>query len=307
MAAPRPTVSIVIPAYNQEKRIAATVASALGLRGAALDVVVVNDGSTDQTGAILDELAARHRELRIISQANRGVSAARNAGLRAVRGSHTLLLDGGDEVLPLDLTPLLTDADLHAFGVSETSINDETVLHEELPFRGTGLSYLKERQTSGTLMAVCWKYIYSTSFLRASGLAFTEGIVHEDMLFCVQSLVTAQRVEASNIMLYRYIREPGSITTSSSRKHTYYRLRSLDAVIRNLRPLHASHPNVGIDIFIVRCLRYSNVLAKRCGSKRLLPGTIRRRGEIACLRLAHTLRSGQPGLAIPPPPPVNQN
>lgn len=307
MAAPQPTVSIVIPAYNQEKRIAATVASALALRGAALDVVVVNDGSTDQTGAILEELAARHRELRIIRQPNRGLAAARNAGLRAVRGSHTLLLDAGDELLPLDLTPLLTDADLHAFGVSETGINDETVLHEESPFRGTGLSYLKERQTRGTLMSVSWKYVYSTRFLRASGLAFNEGIVHEDMLFCIQSFVAAQRVEASSVTLYRYIREPGSITTSSSKKHITYRLRSLDTVVRNLRPLHASHPDAGIDVFIVHCLRYSNVLAKRCGSKRLLPGTIRRLGEIALFRLAHTLRSGQPGLAIPPPPSVSQS
>ena len=87
-------VSVVIPTYNDEGTIAATVESALAQRfEAGFEVIVVNDGSTDGTRGILAKFGDR---IRVIDQKNSGVSAARNAGIRAASGEYIALLDGDD-------------------------------------------------------------------------------------------------------------------------------------------------------------------------------------------------------------------
>jgi glycosyltransferase involved in cell wall biosynthesis len=87
-------VSVVIPTYNDEGTISATVESALAQRfDAEFEVIVVNDGSTDGTRA---ELAKFGDRIRVIDQENRGVSAARNAGIQAAAGEYIALLDGDD-------------------------------------------------------------------------------------------------------------------------------------------------------------------------------------------------------------------
>jgi len=87
-------VSVVIPTYNDEGTIAATVESALAQKFAgAFEVIVVNDGSTDGTR---EKLAKFGDRIRVIDQANRGVSAARNAGIKAAAGEYIALLDGDD-------------------------------------------------------------------------------------------------------------------------------------------------------------------------------------------------------------------
>jgi glycosyltransferase involved in cell wall biosynthesis len=87
-------VSVVIPTYNDEGTIAATVGSALAQRfDGEFEVIVVNDGSTDGTRA---ELAKFGDRIRVIDQANLGVSAARNAGIQAAAGEYVALLDGDD-------------------------------------------------------------------------------------------------------------------------------------------------------------------------------------------------------------------
>jgi len=87
-------VSVVIPTYNNERTIAATVESALAQRfDRGFEVIVVNDGSTDGTLAVLKQFGDR---IRLIEQGNRGVSAARNAGIAAAAGEYIALLDGDD-------------------------------------------------------------------------------------------------------------------------------------------------------------------------------------------------------------------
>ncbi|HSZ22548.1 MAG TPA: glycosyltransferase family A protein, partial [Candidatus Sulfotelmatobacter sp.] len=88
-----PLVSVVVPVYNAERTLTATLDSALAQDFRDFEIVVVNDGSTDSTKAVLDMYAAR---VRVIDQSNRGVSAARNAGVRASSGQLIAFLDSDD-------------------------------------------------------------------------------------------------------------------------------------------------------------------------------------------------------------------
>jgi glycosyltransferase involved in cell wall biosynthesis len=91
-----PLVSVIIPAYNVEPYIAAAIESALEQTFGDYEIVVVDDGSTDRTGAIAAAYAARSARIRLVRQVNRGLSAARNAALREARGAFFALLDGDD-------------------------------------------------------------------------------------------------------------------------------------------------------------------------------------------------------------------
>lgn len=125
----RPRVTVVIPVYNKKEYVREAVLSAIGQRGAPrYEIVAVDDGSTDGSGEILDDLAREHPQVRVIHQRNRGVAAARNAGIAAGTGEYVCCLDGDDRIAPdflartvaaLDADPLLGIAytDMLAFGV----------------------------------------------------------------------------------------------------------------------------------------------------------------------------------------------
>ena len=94
------TVSVIVPAFNAEATIRRALNSALAQVGCSLDVVVVDDGSTDATCGLLADYAGR---IRVLRQANAGVAAARNAAIAVARGDFVAFLDADDEWLPAKL------------------------------------------------------------------------------------------------------------------------------------------------------------------------------------------------------------
>lgn len=130
-ASSRPKITVVIPVYNKNKYVRETILSVVTQRGAPpFEIIAVDDGSTDGSGATLDALRAEVPALRVIHQENRGVAAARNAGIMAGSGDYICCLDADDLIAPdflartsaaLDADPLLGIAytDMLAFGVDE--------------------------------------------------------------------------------------------------------------------------------------------------------------------------------------------
>ena len=99
-------ISVIIPAYNYAHLLPRALDSVLGQWAADVELLVVNDGSTDSTAEVLLDYAARYPQLQVISQANAGAAAARNHGIRQARGCYALLLDADDELLPEALASL---------------------------------------------------------------------------------------------------------------------------------------------------------------------------------------------------------
>jgi len=91
-----PRVSVVVPAYNVEPYVGAAIRSALGQRAVSLEVIAVDDGSTDGTRAVLQHLAAADPRLRVVFQGNQGPSGSRNAALALARGAYVGFLDADD-------------------------------------------------------------------------------------------------------------------------------------------------------------------------------------------------------------------
>src|SRR4051812_39458766 len=109
-----PMVSVIIPTFNREHCLAASVKSALEQKGsdgrnyASLEVIVVDDGSTDQTREMLQKTFSLDPRFKYVYQANGGVSAARNRGLREARGEFIAFLDSDDIWLPGKLVLQIT-------------------------------------------------------------------------------------------------------------------------------------------------------------------------------------------------------
>ncbi|MBS5462016.1 MAG: glycosyltransferase family 2 protein [Collinsella sp.] len=104
-------ISVIIPAYQAERTIERAVSSALSIPYDAIEVIVVDDGSTDGTAGILDAVAAGDHRVRLVRQENRGRSVARNKGFSISRGEWVMFLDSDDFLLPEAFDSMLERAE----------------------------------------------------------------------------------------------------------------------------------------------------------------------------------------------------
>lgn len=127
-------VSIILPVYNCEKYIGEAVESVLGQSASDWELIIVNDGSSDNSGEICQEFASRDSRITYIEQENKGVSAARNAGIGKARGKYVLFLDGDDKLFPNAVETLIgsaADVDLVVFGIQQSNGKALCAVEEE--------------------------------------------------------------------------------------------------------------------------------------------------------------------------------
>ena len=154
-----PTVSVVIPTYNRESVVGAAIDSALGQTHPSIEVVVVDDGSTDTT---LDVLSGYGDSIVVHRQENSGVAAARNAGIAASSGAVVMFVDSDEALLP-------EAAALHVMGLSGSS--DAVASMGDLILAspdGTNTSLLRERKVRPTMFRGLWmnpQDVVATRFL----------------------------------------------------------------------------------------------------------------------------------------------
>lgn len=233
-----PKVSVIIPMYNVEEYIAQTVDSVLGQADDQVEVVCVNDGSVDATLDIVRDIAQRDGRVTLLHQINKGQSAARNVGMQQAKGEFIIFLDGDDmleENTVATLYPQAVERELDVLYYDGKSIYDTPELEKAHPYYKTAYEYLAELPDVMTgrdlfcRMKDDRKYraspclgMYRKSYLLDKHLTFVEGIVHEDNLFSIQSLVQAQRVaHVTDQLLIRRVREGSTVTMKKTFMHIY--------------------------------------------------------------------------------------
>lgn len=218
------TFSIIIPAYNAEAFLAECLDSIAPQRGDDCEVIVVDDGSTDRTAAIL----AERPWLTVVSQSNRGMSAARNRGLQQAQGDYILFVDADDRLRPdalATLRPNLRGDDIICFGAEQLDMQTAKANDCRRPhFEGTmdGHEYMqRELLRPAAIHFVCiWQRAYRRLFLAEHGLCFNTGLRHaEDDLFTLQAMHYAQHVVQLDAVLYTYRVHPGGISRRPDPDH----------------------------------------------------------------------------------------
>ena len=204
-----PLVSIVMPCYQNGRTLARTVRSIQAQTEQSWELIAVDDGSSDDTLAVLTQLAQDEPRMRVIHQENGGVSAARNAGMEAARGTWLSFVDADDHLLPHALHHLLSLTDDQtdiACGAYVMRFRDEGGREEHHACADGDLQTVLESLLRGdsALNSMCAR-LYRTQLIREHGVRAPEGVkVGEDVLFNLDAFAAARAWRMSGETVYIY-------------------------------------------------------------------------------------------------------
>ena len=227
-------ISVIIPVYNIEDYLKECLDSIVNQSLDDIEIICVNDGSTDSSLDILKEYGNADSRVRIISQENKGIGGARNTALTSVKGEYVYFMDG-DDILELDALEKLynlaveRDVDFIMFKISNFNEDTGEIIDDEY----YSMPYLKERVGENSFsyddvsdmaldLCVC---PYGTFFRREfiEGMEFPEGLLFEDNVFFTHALFKADNVVFYDEFLYNRRRRSDS-THPKHRRELYYRI-----------------------------------------------------------------------------------
>ena len=260
-------ISIVMPCYNCEASLARTVRCVQAQTVSDWELIAVNDGSTDGTGAALDALAQTEARMRVIHQPNGGVSRARNVGMAAAKGEWLAFADA-DDWLDADMLETLLALD---DGRADILCGAYTIRHTDEGGREETLACAEgDRQTileslvrtDSTLNSMCAK-LYRAAMVREKGLCVPPDVkVGEDVLFNLDAFYAARAWKMTRCSVYGYDLGGDSAMTRAD-AHVYESakpmLRGITAFIRK-NGLQTALFRAHIDIYL-------RTLRKDCGKK----------------------------------------
>lgn len=220
----QPLISVIVPIYNVEQYLDRCLASICGQSYRNLQIICVDDGSTDGSPRIIAEWAAKDDRICVVSKENGGVSSARNAGLDAAKGEFVASVDSDDYLLPdiyeKAVTRLTPDCDMlvfHAKMVDEAGrvvnmhgkvLDNQNSLYFWLPQEGFyGKEWVEEHPISPCL----WDKFLRRAVIEKHNLRFADGLVYEDDAFIRMFTPHVQRFYSFPEVGYMYVQRDGSI------------------------------------------------------------------------------------------------
>ena len=217
-----PLVSVIIPVYNVEQYLRECVDSVINQTYRYIEIILIDDGSTDSSGNICEEYKSTDSRIRLIHQENHGLGYARNVGLREAAGKYIIFLDSDDYWELTALEDLVEEAeknDLQMIAFSARSFCDGIDHHKGPSYSHTvqnrivknGLESLSLSKLHREYYAQACLRFYRLDYLRENGFQFDEGIIHEDESFSFLAYIHADRVECFDERYYNRRYRPGSI------------------------------------------------------------------------------------------------
>ena len=230
-------ISVIVPSYNVEPYLERCVASIVGQTYKELEVILVDDGSTDGTGALCDQLALDDQRIRVVHKENGGLSDARNAGIDIAEGDFLSFIDGDDFIEPDTYECMINEiknpkVSIVADGFAYVSIDGKVTfsvsprrqcLTKEEAFKDvfSGRGYLTQSS--------CNKLFRRSLFER---IRYKKGIINEDMEILPRLLDISENIIVLDKVIYNYVIKPGSITTSSYSMKRYQAIKIEEEIYR---------------------------------------------------------------------------
>ena len=222
-------VSIIVPVYNVEKYLSFCLDSLVNQTFKDIEIICVNDGSTDNSTEVLEHYAGFDKRIKIINKENGGLSSARNAGLDAASGKYIAFVDSDDFVSHFLVERAYNfvqkkNADFAAFGF-------DYVVGNSLKLYESGFSFPKSlvgkcvyetdlnENFYTKIHPTAWCKFYSAKLIQNNNLRFCEDIIFEDIPFAAEVYLSANRMVYTNLPLYYYRAErQGSILSRRDEK-----------------------------------------------------------------------------------------
>jgi glycosyltransferase involved in cell wall biosynthesis len=211
-------VSVIVPVYNVAKYLPACIDSIVSQTLRDIEIICINDGSTDNCAKILEQYARRDSRILVITQANKGLSNARNTGIARAQGEYVGLVDSDDVVLPDFFEKLYTAAKKQDADIAVTNIR-------RFLFGRYKLKYSEENVYTGAQAKInvaniprcnyVWNKIYRRSALK---YCFTESIYYEDINWSIKVVYDANRLVTVPDTAYYYRKLSQSIMQKRSER-----------------------------------------------------------------------------------------
>ena len=247
-----PRASVIVPCWNVARWVENAVESVRRGTFADFELIAVDDGSTDETGAILDRLAKDDDRIRVVHQANRGLSGARNSGLDVARGEYVFFLDPDDSYVPEFLKWGIEEmarsgADCCIFPIRITDVgasepreeplrgdyrfdSNEAIRTQYLPrLIGYSTEHVRRWYAGTPLFANrelggVWRCVYRRELIERHHVRFDERIVlYEDAPFNCEYLLYARKMTCRPEPVYNYVLHAGGIVSNKNRATRVFR------------------------------------------------------------------------------------
>ncbi|QWI19513.1 glycosyltransferase [Bacillus wiedmannii] len=235
-------VSLIVPIYNVEEFLPRCLDSIIRQEYGNLEIILVNDGSTDQSGLICDRYAEKDERFIVIHKENGGVSSARNVGLNEVTGNYIGFIDPDDWIEPnmiIKLYELIVqyNADIAMCGyVKEDTQGLPLYKHDELSTK-----VLNKEETLNSILnpngfrGFLWNKLFSADLFYEKQIFFDENICFcEDLLFCCQAILNAKQVVYDSTPYYHYIIHDSNASKSNFSLKKLTALDSLENIVKLL-------------------------------------------------------------------------
>lgn len=248
-------LSIIIPVYNVEQYVEKCLTSCLtqNVPSDDYEIIVINDGTKDNSLSVIERVAKEHSNIRIFSQENQGLSMARNNGLDKARGDYVWFVDSDDWIEQNCLAEIIQkiyENDLDALTVVAANVYGDNIK------RRMEWGMIKEKIFTGRDFAmkigyiVCVPFtIYRRNFLLENKLSFMPNVFHEDSEFTPRAYYRIKKIGVYNDITYFVRQNPNSITRSVNPKKSFDLLkvaRSLYDFAKSTDKRYAKHVKRGI-------------------------------------------------------------
>ncbi|WP_105209486.1 glycosyltransferase family 2 protein [Streptococcus suis] len=221
-------VSIIIPVYNLEEYLEVSIPSILNQTYQNLEVIVVNDGSTDNSVDILEKYSA-DRRLKVYSQKNEGLSAARNLGLEKANGFYIYFFDGDDSLHPIAIEKCVevldkNNLDVFSFKSKDVFSKNDLQIYNQISmesacFQEVDFNYFTENVVNQDLIRYeMWTKVFRKDFL--VDIKFKVSQPFEDVYFNLELLNRKPKYFASNYVFHNYLKQRSGNTNTRSFSYT---------------------------------------------------------------------------------------
>ena len=252
-----PVISVVIPVYNVEKWLTECLDSVLAQDIEDMEIICVDDGSTDKSPEILKEYAERDGRIKIITKENEGVSLARNTGVREARGKYLYFMDSDDIIVNGALKLCIDDMEernleyvcfnVVAFGDAVDNSNTADNMNikyykRDLDFEKIydGKELYRKLAAEKSVVVTVWSCVLLRSAFIDNELWFRPAVIYEDEFWMFSTLMTLSRCGCINRILYKNRMRTNSITHS---EYTFINCYGAFRAACDIREYLASHPD----------------------------------------------------------------
>ena len=217
-------LSIIVPVYNVEKYLPKCLESLIKQTLKDIEIICVNDGSMDNSLAILKEFASKDSRIRIIDNQHQGVAKTRNTGIEQSTGEYIGFVDS-DDYIDIDFFEKLYNSATK----SNSDIAIASILKHKNFFNIYNAKYTKE-ETAITIqdkIKLCedkkhfffyaWNKIYHSGFIKENNIKFSEGQIYEDVMFAIKALYYSNKIISVYGTKYHYIEHENSLTKSKDK------------------------------------------------------------------------------------------